>query len=183
MHIERKQESLLRRLKDFYKDEKNMKKLVNVIEKEGDLSRRVLDYLCTNYSKKHDVSYILVENGKRAPFNLHVQYRNQLKAYSKMLFDPFRRHERITISCPYSINKKLETTVAQLNFFRWAIECKVLDWINKGENLKKVEEDMTKNMQEKKNKPSPTTKKKKEICKSINKVSKAHNVKITVSFV
>ena len=182
MKIERKQDSLLRRLKDFYKDEKNMKKLVNVLEKEGDLSRRVLDYLCTNYSKKNDVTYFLIDsNGRRQPFNLHANYRNQLKAYSKMLFDPFRRHERITIACPFSEKKKLETTVAQLNFFKWAIESKVLDWINKGDNLKKVDEDMAKAMQDKKSKP--TTKKKREICKSLNKVSKAHNVKITVSFV
>ena len=182
MKIERKQDSLLRRLKDFYKEEKNMKKLVNVLEKEGELSRRVLDYLCTNYSKKFDVSYFLTdENNRRYLFNLHVHYRNQLKAYSKMLFDPFRRHERITIPCPLIDKKKLETTVAQLNFFKWAIEAKVLDWINKPDNLKKVEDDMTKSMQGKKTKQ--TVKNKREICKSLNKVSKAHNVKITVSFV
>ena len=98
-----------------------------------------------------------------------------------MLFDPFRRHERITIACPLSEKKRLETTVAQLNFFKWAIESKVLDWINKADNLKKVENDMTKTMHEKKTKPD--IKKKREICKSLNKVSKAHNVKITVSFV
>ena len=114
INVERRQDSLLKSLKEFYKNESNMKKLVNILEKEGELSRRVLDFLCTNYAKKNDVTYYITDrSGKKTPFHLHIQYRNQLKAYSKMLFDPFRRHERINIACPYTESKKLETTVAQ----------------------------------------------------------------------
>ena len=182
--IERRQDSLLKKLKEFYKDEKNMKKLVDILEKEGELSRRVLDFLCTNYAKKNDVTYYLHDqNNKKYPFHLHIQYRNQLKAYSKLLFDPFRRHERIVIPCNYVENKKLQTTVAQLNFFKWAIEYKVLDWIQDPNNLKKVEHDMAHTTQNrKKEKEKENTKKRKELSKNLNRSAKTHNVKITVSF-
>ena len=185
LNVERRQDSLLKSLKEFYKTESNMKKLVNILEKEGELSRRVLDFLCTNYAKKNDVMYYITDrSGKKTPFHLHIQYRNQLKAYSKMLFDPFRRHERITIQCPYTESKKLETTVAQLNFFRWAIEHKVLDWINDPSNLKKVEKDMTTTTQiRKKEKQSEENKKRKELSKNLNRSARTHNVKITVSFI
>jgi len=184
INVQRRQDSLLKSLLEFYKNEKNMKTLVNILEKEGDLSRRVLDFLCTNYAKKNDVFYYLTDkSGKRYPFHLHIQYRNQLKAYSKMLFDPFRRHERITVPCSYVDTKKLQTTVAQLNFFRWAIEHKVLDWIKDSSNLKKVEEDMTNTTnQRKKEKEQEKNKKRKELSKNMNKSARTHNIKVTVSF-
>ena len=50
--VQRCQDSLLKSLIEFYKTDKHMKTLVNILEKEGDLSRRVLDFLCTNYAKK-----------------------------------------------------------------------------------------------------------------------------------
>ena len=134
--------------------------------------------------KKNDVCYYLTDkNGKRYPFHLHIQYRNQLKAYSKMLFDPFRRHERITIPCKFTEKKVLETTVAQLNFFRWCIEHKILDWIKDSNNLKKVEEDMASTtLQRKKEKSNEKIKKRKELSKNVNKAAKTNHVKVTVSF-
>lgn len=183
--ITRRQDSLLKSLKEFYKNDDNMKKLVDIIDKEGDLSRRVLDFLCTNYAKKHDVMYYITDsNKKRVPFRLHIQYRNQLKAYSKLLFDPFRRHERITLPCNFTETKKLETTVAQLNFFRWAIEHKVIDWITDPVNLKKVEADMTSTtVTRKKEREKEQIKKRKELSKNLNRSARTHNVQITVSFV
>ena len=42
-------------------------------------------------------------------------------------FDPFCRRDRIQFN--YGKDKYIITTVGQLNFFRWAIENKVLDYI------------------------------------------------------
>jgi hypothetical protein len=55
-----------------------------------------------------------------------------LKSFSKKQFDPFRRNVRIDFE--YEPGKTIETTVAQLNFFRWAISNKVIDYINTNSN-------------------------------------------------
>jgi len=119
----------------FYKKNENAKKLTETLNKDSKISLRAIDFLCTNYSKNLNVIY-MIDN---QPFNLYVQYRAQLKAYSKLQFDPFRRHERIK----FMLNDtEIETTVAQLNFFRWAIQKKVIDWIEK--NISFVEKEMYK---------------------------------------
>lgn len=184
INLKRRQDSLLKTLKEFYKNETYMKMLVDIVDKEGELSRRLLDFLCTNYAKKHDIMYYLCDSqGKKYPFHIHIQYRNQLKAYSKLLFDPFRRHERIFIPCSLCPENKLETTVAQLNFFKWAIEYKVIDWVTDKNNLKKVENDMASTtVSRKKEREKESEKKRKELSKNLNRYARTHNVKITVSF-
>jgi hypothetical protein len=59
---------------------------------------------------------------------VHAHYRSQLKAFSKQQFDPFRRRERIIFELPNQ-QHSIETTVGQLNFFRWAIESGVLQYV------------------------------------------------------
>ena len=56
-----------------------------------------------------------------------MNYKSQLKAYSKKLFDPFCRRERIMFQIPGY--EPFMTTVGKLNFFRWAIEKGVLNYI------------------------------------------------------
>lgn len=133
-------------------------------DNQNQISLRSIDYLCTNFAKAHDVIYDI---GK-TPFNLYLNYRSQLKAYSKMQFDPFRRHERILLKM--NNNEAVETTVAQLNFFKWAIEKKVLDWYKA--NYSKVEKDMSNSNQKSKKKKSG----------ELQKQAKRHNVNITVTF-
>ena len=62
----------------------------------------------------------------------------KLKAYSKKKFDPFCRWERINV--PYKNETCIQTTLGQLNFFKWTIENKILDYIE--ENYKIIENDM-----------------------------------------
>jgi hypothetical protein len=61
-----------------------------------------------------------------------LNYRSQLKAFKKTQFDPFRRRERITFSVDNDNN--VYTTIGQLNFFRWAIQNKILKTIEKNLN-------------------------------------------------
>ena len=56
-----------------------------------------------------------------------MNYKNQLKAYSKKLFDPFCRRERISFQIPG--HEAFLTTVGKLNFFRWALEKGILNYI------------------------------------------------------
>ena len=73
----------------------------------------------TNYSKARHVTYT-APNGKI--FTVHVAYKSSLDGYSKKLFDPFCRTERIEF-------QGLTTTVAQLNFIRWCITNGIIDYL------------------------------------------------------
>ena len=57
---------------------------------------------------------------------MFLQYKSQLKAYSKKYFDPFCRRERLHFRD--SAGRPFETTVGQLNFFRWALTHGVIDY-------------------------------------------------------
>jgi hypothetical protein len=77
------------------------------------MSLRLIDWFVTNYAKKYNISYIV----KKQKFFVYNEYKNQLKAYSKKLFDPFCRRERILFQV--ADITPFETTVGKLNFFRW----------------------------------------------------------------
>jgi len=69
----------------------------------------------------------------------HDKYKAQLKEYSKLSFDPFCRSTRICrgsnvsrnsrISLVLPGNVSLSTTVAQMNFFKWAINDHIIEYI------------------------------------------------------
>ena len=69
---------------------------------------------------------------------VYFDYKLKLKAYSKKRFDPFCRWDRISI--PYKNGTSIETTIGQLNFFKWALENKVIEYIE--ENYETIEKDM-----------------------------------------
>ena len=59
------------------------------------------------------------------PFNLHDSYEQHEKTWKKRLFDPFQRGQRFLFRVH---DQEIVTTVAQLNFFKWAIQYGVIDW-------------------------------------------------------
>lgn len=184
MKVENKQDVLQRNLLKFYSTDTNMKKLFHLVaSKQADVSLREWDYLCTHYAKKHNVLYY---NGKKELVNLNLQYRSQLKAYSKANFDPFKRHNRISIPCKFSPSNTLETTCGQLCFFKFVIEKDMYEWVKRGKNLADLRNDMNQYTKDKKSKPKGTaggggTQEKKRVQKS-NKQINRHDIKITVVF-
>jgi hypothetical protein len=118
-----RRELLILSLQRFYSSHPNISELIPILKGEGDLSLRLIDWFVTNYAKKHHISYIL--NGSE--FIVYLNYKSQLKAFSKKLFDPFCRRERILFQCEGQ--EPFETTVGQLNFFRWAFEKDILSFI------------------------------------------------------
>ena len=80
-----------------------------------------------------------------------MNYRSQLKAFKKVQFDPFRRRDRIVFY--YGNDQTLNTTLGQLNFFRWAIDNEVINHLEK--NLKIIEEEL---LHDNKQKPPQTAK-------------------------
>jgi hypothetical protein len=110
------------------------------------VSLRIIDWFVTNYAKKHSTIIECVDGrGVSKYVNVHASYRSQLKAYSKHQFDPFRRRFRINFF--YNRNEHVETTVGQMNFFRWVIEHDILSYIN--QNIRDIERDMVAALQEK----------------------------------
>tara|TARA_A100001015_G_C14937228_1_gene690988 strand:- start:863 stop:1444 length:582 start_codon:yes stop_codon:yes gene_type:complete len=130
---------LLTTLYNYFTDER-FKIVLNVLDRRNnEISLRLLDWLVTNYAKKFNITYYIPE--KNINFNIFISYKQQLKAYSKRQFDPFCRRARIIFTVS---DMKLNTTVGQLNFFRWAINNKVIEYAMN--NYKEIEEDMLKSI-------------------------------------
>ena len=135
-----KQELSVSSLQRFYASRTDIAEIVSMLQGTSDISLRVIDWFVTNYAKAHSTAYIL--NGQE--FLVYRDYKSQLKAYSKKLFDPFCRRERIYFQVPN--HPSFVTTVAKLNFFRWAIEKGIIDYIKL--NLTKIEKEMNTNARE-----------------------------------
>lgn len=177
-------ELLLNNLLEFYKNDYNLTKMLKIITGESKISLRIVDWFATNYSKKYYTLYELENKfGSIIRFKVYFDYKLKLKAYSKRRFDPFCRWERISV--PYKNNTCIETTLGQLNFFKWALENKVIDYIEKNYDI--IEKDMnsrnsTSKRKEIINENSKTRKKREELSISATKSIKKENVEIIVKF-
>jgi hypothetical protein len=129
-----RREVLIVSLQKFYSQRNDLNTLIPLLQGNGDVSLRLIDWFVTNYAKKNHVSYTV----NNQEFVVYLNYKSQLKAYSKKLFDPFCRRERILFQC--GNHDSFETTVGQLNFFRWAFEKNILDYMRKNlEDIHKEE--------------------------------------------
>ena len=136
--ISSKKDLLMQSLISFFTNRTNLDQVVPIISGHSHISLRILDWFVTNYSKKNNIHYQITVNNKIKNFIVYLDYKAQLKAYSKKQFDPFCRRERISF-IDHDMNE-LITTVGQLNFFRWAIENNILEYII--ENYDVIESDM-----------------------------------------
>ena len=166
--------------------------MLRIITGESRISLRIVDWFATNYAKNYFTVYSLDEGNKR--FKVYIDYKLKLKAYSKKRFDPFCRWERISI--PYREDGTcIETTLGQLNFFKWAIENQVIDYIE--QHYDDIERDMnTRNSTSRKKELSTgvgaggaagtdnnkTRKKREELSISATKSIKKEKVEIVVNF-
>ena len=121
--IECKPELVISSLQRFYTNQPEIDKVLNYLNGEAPLSLRIIDWFVTKYSRKSFVRYPL--NGQE--FLVYLSYKGQLKAYSKQYFDPNCRRERIMFRIPD--HEQIVTTIGKLNFFRWALESKILEYI------------------------------------------------------
>jgi len=176
-------ELLLNNLMDFYKDETYLTRMLKIITGESKISLRIVDWFATNYAKKYYTLYPINDaNGQIRRFKVYFDYKLKLKAYSKKRFDPFCRWERISI--PYKNGTCIETTIGQLNFFKWAIENRVINYIE--EHYETIENDMNSRNSTSKRKEtvdnSKTRKKREELSISATKSIKKEEVEIVVQF-
>jgi hypothetical protein len=153
------QNLLLSSLTEFYNKNTEYKiTLKNIINGNHKLSLRIIEWLVTHYSKSNNIYYWIdeykniynnypedsyLDDSKEykkniRKINLYQDYRAQLKSYSKFNFDSFRRHHRITFFINNERTDYIETTVGQLNFFRWIFNNNIITYaINNYDNIYK----------------------------------------------
>jgi hypothetical protein len=189
---------LMQSLSKFYSTKNNVHKIIPIINGESDISLRLIDWFITNYSKKNQTIITKkLANNNVIHLNVYLSYRSQLKSYSKTYFDPFRRRDRIKF---YYDDRKgiLETTIGQLNMFRWILQSDILEYVT--EYKKDIEQDMIQtqkdNQQRKLNKDNmkvklvetengvvtKTRKKRNELSKSVLKNMSQLTGKRTIQF-
>lgn len=163
---------LLNQLKIFYENTKNLETLFKILNhnnlykksKETKISLRLIDWFVTNYCKKNKVIIQKKIKNKIEYINIYNNYKSNLRAFSKQLFDPFRRkniiylnytirNNKTYISFSYENNTKknfIKTTIGQVNFFKWIIDNNIYEYITN--NKKIIENDMIISQKENNNK-------------------------------
>jgi len=127
----------LKMIKDFYNncDPSDISKMIDIINGSSNISLRILDWFVTRYSHKKKV--IINFKNNEEIFDVHISYKAQLKSYKKRYFDPFKRsskkREKFIVNFGEYNNVKqiFDTTIGQLNFFRWAISNNIIDYVEK----------------------------------------------------
>ena len=132
------QDLLLISLNDFYNKNPEYKFILKkIINGNHKLSLRLIDWLVTHYSRINNIYYWIhnnseifynlpINNNIYKKINLYLDYRAQLKSYAKLYFDTFRRHQRISFFI--KDNDFIETTIGQLNFFRWIFNNNIITY-------------------------------------------------------
>ena len=174
---------LLNKLLMYYGHDDNLSKILPIINGHSRESLRLVDWFVTNYAKAKFIGYDLDgSNGRIKRFKVYIDYKLKLKAYSKKRFDPFCRWDRIVI--PYKNGTHIQTTIGQLNFFKWALENKILDYIR--DHLDEIEKDMNRRNSTSKirivKKKVKTRKKRQELSCSATKSIRKEEVEIVVKF-
>lgn len=89
--------------------------LLDILQRRVGYSLRTIDWMVTNYCKRNP----LTVNYGETFINVHHDYERHLSVYNKRFYDPFARREKITVTL---VGTQLQSTVGQLNFFKWFIE-------------------------------------------------------------
>jgi hypothetical protein len=168
--IQTQEQWVLYRLERFYANQSHLQKVRDILNGTSTLSLRLIDWFVTNYAKKFNVAY-LTKNQKHVI--VYLSYKSHLKAYSKKMFDPFCRWKRIKF-------QDIETTVGQLNFFEWAINDEILDYLERHKDA--IHADMEARLHEEKAEQTETKRKRHELSRSATKSLARHDVKVKVSF-
>jgi len=182
---------LYQSLTEFYNVDKNIDRLNDILY-SNKISLRIIDWFVTNYSKKFNIHYPLYitptkkitinHNNINELFkqiNIYQSYKSQLKSYSKKNFDPFCRRNRINFQCKQF---EISTTIGQLNFFKWAIDNLVIEYIKN--NYEKIENDMNHSIKKPKNSnlQNKSRKKRQELSKSASRGLNKNNVTVKITF-
>lgn len=93
---------LIASLRRFYQTRENADILSLIVWGRSPVSLRLIEWYVSLYDR-----------------TIQNDYHNQLRAYTRRLFDPFRRSSRMVLDYE---DRGIETTIGQMNFFKWLIE-------------------------------------------------------------
>jgi hypothetical protein len=171
-----KEQYLFKSVDKFYRKDGNkyIQTMVDIIEENSVVSLRLIEFFVTKYAT----------DAYKFKFPVHISYKAQLKAYKKRYFDPFKRKKKFLYS--YYIGetkKKLHTTIGQLNFFEWAFENEIVDYVFKHrEELIKAMKKANRNDKKIKNKKTIDTHKIIKPEKEVKKKNDSVELCTTLSF-
>jgi hypothetical protein len=124
-----KEELLLKSLTQYFYNNNKFNKIIDIITGNSEISLRTIDWFVTNYSHKYNI----ICNINNKNINIYNSYKNQLRAYNKRFFDPFCRINKNNmikrIIFKYDNEKYIESTIGQINFFKWALEYNIIEYI------------------------------------------------------
>lgn len=131
----------------FFKqcDTNAINKMVDIIESKSKVSLRILEWFVTKYSRR-GINWKSTNNDGDTEmsklFDVRVSYKSQIRGYGKKYFDPFRRRKKFKYYFNKGLNdeKSIDTTLCQLNFFRWALTYNIIDYVE--QNLKKINKEL-----------------------------------------
>jgi len=106
------------------------------------VSLRMLDWFCTNYAKNCRVVYVPGQGGDVV--DVHSSYKIALATFHKNMFDPFGRTGGGGAA---EVGRGSRLKMRQKNFFRWAAESGVLDYVTS--HIGDIERDMSAHRQQK----------------------------------
>jgi hypothetical protein len=175
LHIIDGKELLLQSVTKYFYNNDAIFKVIEIISGKSDISLRDIEWTVTNYTKKNDVYYFIDDR----LFIVHHKYKALLKGYHTSKCETFQRGRRVRFY--YNEKDYFITTVGQMCFFKWLIQNKVLDYIEK--NLEKIKEDMRishKTVKEEKTKTKNN--KRRELSKSASNKCVIRNIKVRIEF-
>jgi len=142
-----------------------IKKMVDIINADSIISLRVLEWVVTKSNKKA----VNIKIGNNEYFSINIMYKAQLKSYKKKNFDPFRRDRKFYYNYDSNDdNKRVLTTLGQLNFFKWAVSNNIIDYVEK--HYEDINRSMINYNKEEKVKKTEKKKKKVEIITTKTKI-------------
>lgn len=116
---------LLDSLRKYYAVPSRIDKIAPIINGESNISLRIIDHFVTSFAPTFGITC-----HERDKFtSVYESYKKNLKAFQGKYFSIFKRTNKINFE--YQTGKCLTTTIAQLNFFKWILEYKILEKVEK----------------------------------------------------
>lgn len=127
------EDTMIGPLLEFFGSRNNFEIFSRYRNKKGHASVSLLDWFIVKYAKEHKVQYSIVKNGRKRRIIVEQSYASALHAYTKEYFDPFARgaNKGKQIGIKGTSGEIIYTTLRQLNFFRWAIDNGIIDYVDK----------------------------------------------------
>jgi hypothetical protein len=133
MEINKTEQSMLPSLLKFFSDRKHFDVLKEFkLSKHSKFSVGLLNWFNVNYAKEYGIEYVIESMGRQRSVYVWQSYNAALSGYKKEYFDPFARGKNCGKEIAIEHNGEIiHTTIRQLNYFRWAINNGVIDYVRK----------------------------------------------------